>query len=300
MALSTFFLAEQSAFLRRNNREWRNHIQRVRAFIGDSLQRAPQDRPALILGAGSGLEVPWDLAPRLSTGWDLDPTSRMRTLLRWRRWPDWVFQDLTGGLKELQALTKRSIRQPGSDRLRDAELAARRLAGLIPSLNPNPRALRQWLELHRPAVVVGANWMGQLGVAAQRLIEREFGRSSPWVEDPEEPDPLADALDLWTRRAIQAHVALLKECGAELCLVYDRAVIHGNTPLQLGPFQPDWTRQLHSPSWLTLSDPLVGLETESLFQEPIRWERWLWAVSPEQRHLVEAVTWTPGFHQYPN
>lgn len=297
MRLSTFFLAEQSAFLRRRNREWRHHLQRIRTFIGESLQRAPRDRPVLILGAGSGLEVPWDLAPRQSTGWDMDPASRLRTLMRWRRWPDWVFGDLTGSLEELQSLARRSIRQPGSDRARNPEVAARRLAGLIPSLHPEPRQLQQWLEQHRPALVVSANWMGQLGVVAQRLVEREFGRSSPWPEDPEDPDPLSEALDLWIGRVLQTHIQLLKACGAELCLVYDRAVIHGSTPLQLAPFQPEWTRQLQSPVDLSLSNPLPGMAVETLLPEPIQWERWLWTISKEQRHLIEAVTWTSRFHQ---
>lgn len=299
MKLSTFFLMEQSAFLRRRNREWAGHLNRIRAFIGESLQRADPDRPVLILGAGSSLEVPWDLAPRQSTGWDLDPGSRMRTLLRWRRWPGWVFEDITGGLGELQTLTRRSLYEPGSTRLRDPELAARRLAGLIRSLSPEPRALRQWLEVHRPALVVGANWMGQLGVVAQRTVEREFRHASPWVEDPEEPDPLSEALDLWVRRAVQAHIELLKTCGADLCLIYDRAVIHGDTPFQLGPFQPDWTRQLQSPDWLTISDPLAGLDMGSMLEKPIQWERWLWTISPEQRHVMEAMAWASRFHQDP-
>jgi len=294
--LSTLFLAEQSAFLRRRTREWRNHLQRVRGFIGESLQRAPRDRPVLILGAGSGLEIPWGLAPAQSTGWDLDPSSRLRTCLRWRRWPDWVFEDLTGGLEGLQALARRSVRQPGSERLRARELAARRLAGLLASLDPEPVLLRQWLERHRPSLVVGANWMGQLGVLAQRLVEKAFRQGSPWVEDPEDPDPLAEALDQWVCRVLRSHVRVLRESGAELCLVYDRAVIHGDAPVQLGPFQPDWKRQLRSPGCLTLSDPMVGLEAEELLHAPMRWERWLWSLSPDQRHLMEAVAWTPGTH----
>lgn len=296
MKLSTLFLAEQSAFLRRRTREWRQHIQRVRGFIGESLERAPRDRPVLILGAGSGLEIPWDLAPPRTTGWDLDPTSRLRTCLRWRRWPDWVFEDFTGGLDELQTLVRRSIHKPGSDRLRDTGLAARRLAGLIPSIDPDPRILRQWLERKRPSLVVGANWMGQLGVVAQRLVEKEFRHGSPWVGDPEAPDALSEALDQWVRRTIQSHVQVLRECGAELCMVYDRAVIYGDTPVQLGPFQADWTRQLQAPGCLTLSDPLMGLAAEHLLQEPARWERWLWSLSPGQCHLMEAAAWTPVSH----
>ena len=297
MSLSTFFLAEQSAFLRRKNREWRHHLQRVHHFIGESLRQAPPDRPVLILGAGSGLEIPWTLAPRGTTGWDLDPLSRFRTLLRWRRWPDWVFEDFTGSLEGLVAVTRRSVRQPGSDRLRDPELAARRLAGLLPSLHPKPEALRLWLETHRPGLVVGANWMGQLGGIAQRLVEREFGKICPWVEDPEAPDPLEDALQVWTQRVLQAHLELLRDSGAQLCLVYDRALVHGSSPVQLGTFQADWTKQLHAPGRLTLTDLLGGLQVEPLLPNLTYCERWLWTLSREQRHLVEAVTSASRFHQ---
>jgi len=291
VSLSKFFLAEQSAFLKRKNREWRHHLQRVRSFIGSSLQSAPPERPVLILGAGSGLEIPWNLAPGPTTGWDLDPTSRLRTLLRWGRWPDWVFEDFTGGLEGLLAVTRRSVRQTWSGHHREPELAARRLAGLIPSLRPDPRVLGQWLDRHRPGLVVGANWMGQLGGVAQRLVEREFGRSSPWVEDPELPDPLAEALEDWTRRTVQAHLQLLKDSGAELCLVYDRALVQGEAAISLGPFEADWTRQLHASGSLSLTDLLEGFQPESVMGTPIRCERWLWTLSRHQRHLVEAATW---------
>lgn len=296
MKLSTFFLAEQSAFLRRRNREWKHHLRKVQAFIGESLQRAPRDRPVLILGAGSGLEVPWNLAPPDTTGWDLDPTSRVRTLLRWGCWPAWVFQDLTGSLEALRTLARRSVRQAWSGRTRDRELAARRLAGLMPSLQAKPVRLQQWLEAHRPSLVVSANWMGQLGSVAQRMMEQEFGTQSPWEEDPELRDPLAEALECWTRQTLQTHLQVLRESGAELCLIYDRAVIQGSSPIQLGPFEHAWTRQLQAASPLDLIDPLPGLEPGDHLPDPISWERWLWTISPEQRHLVEALAWRSRIH----
>ncbi len=77
--LSRLLRREQFAFLARDHSAWGDHLDRVRAFLGEGLQSADPGRPVLILGAGSGLEVPWALAPADTTGWDGDPWSRLWT-----------------------------------------------------------------------------------------------------------------------------------------------------------------------------------------------------------------------------
>nr|WP_320132997.1 hypothetical protein [uncultured Holophaga sp.] len=289
VSLPTDFLKEQCSFLRRRSREWRSHIRRVRAFIGEALREAPQGRPVLILGAGSGLEIPWDEAPPGTTGWDLDPSSRLLTSLRWRRWPPWIFEDATGSLAGLRALALRSARRTGTEQLRDPKVGARRLAGLLQSHTPRPLALEAWLDRHRPGLVVDANWMGQLGVTAQRIIEQAFHGVSPWEEDPDIPDSLDQALDAWIRRILESHLSLLRDSGAGLCLVHDRAVIHGESPISLASGETDWLRQLRADTPLTLSDPLAGLDPMEVLGDINHWERWIWPVTPSQQHLIEAL-----------
>ena len=164
--LSRLLRREQWAFLARDRSAWGEHLERVRAFLGEGLQAADPARPVLILGAGSGLEIPWALAPRDTTGWDADPWSRAWTTLRHHRWAPWVFADLTGGLAELEATARRAARETWTGRGRDPEVAALRLAGLLPSLQPNPKSLRAWIEAHRPGTILVANVMGQFGVVA--------------------------------------------------------------------------------------------------------------------------------------
>jgi hypothetical protein len=287
---------EQFAFLQRDRAGWAEHLDRVRAFLGEGLQRADPERPVLILGAGSGLEIPWHLAPRLTTGWDADPWSRVWTALRHRRWAPWRFGDLTGGLVDLEAAARRAVVEPWSGRRRDPEAAAQRLAGLLASLQPDPQVLRDWITTHRPGTILSANVMGQFGVVAERLVEGIFGRP-PWVLDPEQPDPLADALEAWTRRALTVQLEVLRESGAALWLVYDRAVVFSGGRLDLGPWEEAWTRQLRAEVALEASDPLAGLDVSTLLRASgghlHRQERWLWPVAPAQRHLVEALGFLP-------
>jgi hypothetical protein len=166
--LSRLLRREQFAFLARDRSAWGDHLDRVRAFLGEGLQSADPARPVLILGAGSGLEVPWALAPPDTTGWDGDPWSRLWTALRHHRWPPWVFEDLTGGMSELEATTRRAVMEPWSGHRRALEAAKTRLAGLLPFLVPDPGALRAWIGAHRPGTILVANVMGQFGVVAER------------------------------------------------------------------------------------------------------------------------------------
>jgi hypothetical protein len=289
MNLATTLAREQSAFLGRNRRDWNGHLESIRTFLGEGLRAG--HGPALILGAGSGLEVPWALAPAGSTGWDADPWSRVRTCLRHRRWPAWVFQDLTGGMAQLAATAYRATKQPWSGRTIHPERAARRCAGLLDSLNPEPAALRAWIRQQRPGLILAANVMGQFGVLAQRIVEDAFAPASAWVADPELPDPLETALAAWTQRAVRAFLAALADSGAELWLVHDRGVVFGQEPVALGPVTDSWLRQLQAPGPLEITDPLCGVDVLAAFpgRELDRLQRWLWPVAPGQLHVMEAL-----------
>jgi len=292
-SLSRLLRREQFALLARDRSAWGEHLDRVRAFLGEGLQAADSARPVLILGAGSGLEVPWALAPRGTTGWDADPWSRVWTALRHHRWAPWVFEDLTGGLVSLESTARRAVAEPWSGHRRDRETAAKRLAGLLPSLQPDPVALRSWLTKHRPGTILVANVMGQFGVVAERMVESAFGLA-PWDPDPERPDPLAEAMEAWTRRTLMAFLGALRESGADLWLVHDRAVVFSGGALSLGPWEDAWTRQLGSDGRaIEASDALAGIEVSLLLLgtglSRTHVERWIWPVAPGQRHLVEAM-----------
>jgi hypothetical protein len=282
--------AEQRAFLGRNRDRWDPHLAFCRAFLGEGLLAADPSAPVLILGAGSGLEVPWRLAPGSAVGWDADPWSRLRTWLRHRRFPPWVFQDLTGGLDQLAALAWRTARQPWSGRIRGAR-AARRLAGLIPTLDPRPEPLRAWIRQHRPGTILAANVMGQFGVVAQRIVERAFQGRQSWTADPELPDPLEQAIQDWTARAVRSWIAALLESGADLWLIHDRGVLFGSVPVTLGPLEPDWVAQLRAAGPLEVSDPLCGVDllSEIKGRALARHQRWLWPVGPGQVHVMESM-----------
>ncbi len=296
-SLSQLLGREQMAFLGRDRAAWGPHLARVRAFLGAGLQGADPARPVLVLGAGSGLEVPWALAPAATTGWDADPWSRLWTLARHRRWPRWVFEDMTGGLGDLEHLARRCAAEPWSRRPREPGQAARRLAGLLPSLAPEPHALRTWIREQRPGTILVANVMGQFGVVAQRLVEGILGPQA-FEPDPERADPLVEALEAWTARALRAFLGALGLSGARLWLVHDCAVIFGGGPLELGPWTETWRAQVRtSGGVLEVHDPLAGLIVGAALGDsghfPHR-ERWLWDLGPGQRHVVEALAWEPG------
>ncbi|MDR3683312.1 MAG: hypothetical protein P4L11_06250 [Geothrix sp.] len=291
--LSKLLRREQFAFLARDRSAWGGHLDRVRAFLGEGLQSADPTRPVLILGAGSGLEVPWALAPPDTTGWDGDPWSRLWTAARHRRWPPWVFGDLTGGMAELEATARRAVLEPWSGHHRGLEVAKKRLTGLLPFLAPEPEALRAWIGAHRPGTILAANVMGQVGVVAEKVVETVFG-GSPWDPDPEREEPLAEALAAWTARAVEAFLRVLRDSGADLWLVHDRAVVFGEGSLDLGPWEDAWIRHLRTggPS-LEASDALAGVDPFGVLPgkglDLVRRERWIWPVAPGQRHLIEAL-----------
>jgi hypothetical protein len=135
--------------------------------------------------------------------------------------------------------------------------------------------------------------MGQFGVVAERLVETTFGRA-PWEPDPERADPLAEALEAWTLRALQAFLEVLRDSGANLWLVHDRAVVFSGGDLDLGPWEPDWTRQVRSAGPpIEASDALAGLDVARVLPggelSLERNERWLWPLAPGQLHVVEAL-----------
>ncbi len=292
-SLSRLLRREQFAFLARDKGPWAEHLARVRTFLGEGLQTADPTRPVLILGAGTGLEVPWALAPQWTTGWDADPCSRLGTALRHQRWAPWVFEDLTGGLADLEALTRRARAEPWSGRRRNQGAAAKRLAGLLPSLHPDPAALKAWILVRRPGTILVANVMGQFGVVAERLVETTLGWM-PWEPDPERADPLAEALEAWTRRALTAFLGALRDSGADLWLVHDRAVVFSGGNLDLGPWEPDWTRQLRAKSPpIEASDALAGIDLALALAgcdlDPGKSARWIWPLAPRQRHVIETL-----------
>ncbi len=284
---------EQRAFLGRDRRAWDGHLAQVRGFLGAGLARADRGRPAWVLGAGSGLEVPWSIAPPATAGWDADPWSRLRTFLRHRRWPRWVFADLTGAMAELDRLARRCAGETwGTRRARPLDRARTRLAGLLPSLDPDPRMLREHLSASAPGSVLSANVMGQFGAVAQRLLARHLGA---WWVDPFPPEDLAEALDAWVARTLRAHLRALADSGAELWLVYDRGVVHGGQNLALGPWAEPWPEQVGGRGHAELEDPLAGVDPIGLLAATgrvlHRRERWLWPLAPGQTHLVEATAW---------
>ncbi|GLH73245.1 hypothetical protein GETHLI_17470 [Geothrix limicola] len=292
-SLSRLLRREQFAFLGRERSAWDEHLGRARAFLGEGLQAADPGHPVLVLGAGAGLELPWSLTPKHTIGWDADPWSRVWTALRHRRWPAWIFDDMTGGLADLEATARRAVAEPWSGHRRDRDTAARRLAGLIPFLHPDPAPLRAWIAAHRPGAILCANVMGQFGVVAERVVEAAFG-FAPWRLDPETPDPLAEALEGWTGRALAAFLDALRDSGADLWLLYDRAVVFSGGALELGPWDEDWSRQLRGNGVpIEASDPLGGLDVAAHVRggglELARQERWIWPLAPGQRHLVEAL-----------
>ena len=290
MTLRADLAREQRAFLGRNRRGWDGHLAHIRAFLGQGLAQADPGAPVLILGAGSGLEVPWALAPPGTAGWDADPWSRARTWLRHGRWAPWVFQDLTGGMDDLSSAAWRGARETWSGRVRKAETASARAAGLIRSLRPTAAPLRTWLETHRPGTILAANVMGQFGVVAQRAVEKAFGHQLPWVTDPDLQDPLEEAVNAWTVKALEAFLGALRDSGADLWLCHDRGVVFSPGELELGPLAEPWTAQLRSPFPLEVSDPLCGLEVGQSFsgRELGQQQRWLWELGPGQRHVMEA------------
>ena len=289
--LARLLAREQQAFLARNRRGWGNHLARIRDFLGAGLDRTDPERPVLMLGAGSGLEIPWSHAPRGTVGWDADPLSRARTLLRHGRWAPWIFGDITGAFEALRAAAERSARESWSGKRRRSEIARKRLAAILPSLPADPATLRAWIEQHRPGTILAANFLGQLAPLAQRVVERAFAPEVPWENDPEASDPLAEALEQWTERVVQGLLKELDQSGSELWLVHDRAVLEATPDLELGPFVPEWKAQLRGLDRLEAWDPLCGVDvvTAMAGRSPLCQSRWLWPVGPGQIHLVEAL-----------
>ena len=288
-ALPRFLEREQRSFLARGRSGWGPHLAKVRSFLGGGLEAARG--PALILGAGAGLEVPWALAPPSTVGWDADPWSRVRTFLRHRTWRPWVFRDLTGGMDELWATASRTARLPWSGQVRAGRTAALRLAGLMKSMAPDAGPLASWIEARRPGTILCANVMGQFGVVARGLVDRAFGGRAPWVDEEGAADPLDEALRDWTARAVAAFLDVLARSGADLWLVHDRGVVFGGVPLALGPLREPWTAQLRADAPLEADDPLCGIDVADAFRgrKMERHERWLWALGPDQTHVMESL-----------
>ncbi|MDR1840338.1 MAG: hypothetical protein LBQ86_00210 [Holophagales bacterium] len=294
--LKRLFAKEQISFLRRPRKHWGTHLNLAREFIGSALKNVDLARPALILGAGWGLEIPWRLAPVGAYGWDMDPLSRLGTFTRHLRWVPWVFEDVTGAFAELDRVARRTQVLEGRWVLRPALAAAKRLAGLLPSVIPSTRALDAWIREYRPGTIICANILGQILPMAHRIIEQAFKPRNPWVTDQDMADPLQDALDAWTARAVRAILSTLSQSGSNIYLLHDRGVIHQDADVALGEWTDPWTKQLRtSERDLEVSDPLPGVDVLKEFSQLVcRYKnRWLWPLGPAQVHVVEALVYFP-------
>jgi hypothetical protein len=201
---------------------------------------------------------------------------------------------MTSAFNELDKVSRRSAVIPGRWTLRPSHSAAKRLAGLMPSIPVAPRALREWIGEHRPGTIVCANVLGQLKPMAQRIIERAFRPMSPWVSDPELKDPLQEALDIWIAKLLKAILDVLRDSNSTLCLLHDRAVIHQEADIALGGWDDSWGGQIKtSEVILEASDPLSGVDfVAELNGLPCRRkERWIWPLAPKQIHIVEALAY---------
>ncbi len=295
MAMQSFFLGEQLAFLRRDRALWQSHLDKIRGFLGMGLARARQG-PVLILGAGTGLEIPWEMAPQATWGWDADPWSRFGTLLRHRRLAPWKTGDITGVLSDFECLTQRALKESWSGRRRSPDIATCRLKALLESYEPRPADLEHWIESHQPKTILAANFMGQITHLLQSRVEKHWLPHNPWQTDPEQSDPLLEAVDAFGARTIRALLDVLKQSGAELWLVHDRATMDGfKAGASLGPFDPDWRSQLGAAmpaaGHLEAYDPLAGVDIWGVFagRTCLKAERWLWPVGEGQVHLMEAL-----------
>jgi len=297
LRLKYLFMMEQLAFLRRSRKHWGSHLNFAREFIGSALQNANPGRAVLILGAGWGLEIPWRSAPIGTFGWDADPLSRFGTYMRHRRWVPWMCSDFTDIFAELDKLARR-LQFLESRRWvhRPAMAAAKRLAGLLPSLMRPPKSLEAWIQEYRPETIICANVLGQIRPMAYKIVELAFKPRNPWVADQDIVDPLQNALDEWTSRVVKTLLSVLRQSGSNLYLLHDRGVVHQETDLALGEWTDPWPKQLRaSDSTLELNDPLPGIDVlEEL--KPLRCEsknRWIWPVGREQIHVVEALAYKP-------
>ena len=292
--LKRLLAMEQVSFLRRSRKHWGTHLNLAREFIGSALKNADPARSVLILGAGWGLEIPWRHAPIGTFGWDFDPLSRLGTFMRHRRWVHWIFDDVTGALVELDRVSRRTQVLEGMWVPRPASAAAKRLAGLLPSVIPSTRALEAWIEEYRPGTIICANMLGQIKPVAHRIVELAFKPRNPWVTDQDMADPLQDALEVWTARVVRAILLALRQSGSSLYLLHDRGVIHQDADIALSEWADPWTRQLNtSERNLEVSDPLPGVDVlKELSQLNCRNKnRWIWPLGPGQIHVVEALAY---------
>jgi hypothetical protein len=232
--LNRLLAKEQNSFVRRPHRHWGAHLSRAREFIASALKNADPARPTLILGAGPGLEIPWRSAPANTFGWDAAPYSRLRTFIRHRRWPPWIFKDLTSAFEQLDVVSRRVQVLEGRFSLRPVDRAAKRLAGLLPSVPYTPKALEAWIGEYRPGTIICANVLGQIKPLAYRIVELAFKPRTPWVADQDLADPLQEALEIWISKVLVSILHILRQSGSNLYLLHDRGVVHQDADIALG------------------------------------------------------------------
>lgn len=193
-------------------------------------------------------------------------------------------------------MAQRCVREPWNGKRRSLAQAIQRLAGLIPSLEALGTPLRTWIQAHRPGLIVSANVMGQWDAVVHALVCKAFHPLSPFVEDPEAHDPLAEALEGYVVKAVRHHLEILGESGAELCLLYDRAVFFDPPELELRVWTEAWRHQLRAVEELEARDPLMGVDPGVVLGNlhAVAQDRWLWPVGPQQLHLMEARRFRPA------
>jgi hypothetical protein len=292
--LNRLLAREQISFIRRPRKHWGAHLALAREFIGSALKSADPARPTLILGAGPGLEIPWRLAPVNTFAWDAAPLSRLGTFIRHRRWPQWVFKDITSAFEGLDVVSRRVQIMEGRWALRPVYKAARRLAGLLPSVPHSPKALDAWIEEYCPGTIICANVLGQIKPLAYRIVELAFKPRNPWVDDQDLVDPLQDALEIWISKLLASILNSLRKSGSNLYLLHDKGVIHQDADIALGDWTDSWLEQLKTMEKnLDVSDPWSGVDvlTELNSLNCLAKNRWIWPVGPAQIHIVEALAY---------
>jgi hypothetical protein len=220
----------------------------------------------------------------------------MGTFIRHRRWVPWIFSDVTGVFAELDKVARRTQILEGYQTLRPAPEAAKRLAGLLPSIKPSPKDLEDWIHKHQPGTIVCANILGQIKPMAYKIVESAFKPRSPWTTDQDLADPLQDALDVWVAKTLKSILDVLCQSNSRLCMLHDRGVIHQKADLALGDWEDPWMNQLKSKqSYLEVSDSLPGIdmlnELDSLIC--LSKTRWIWPLTQKQIHVIEALAYRP-------
>ncbi|GAB6038205.1 hypothetical protein JCM15519_27640 [Fundidesulfovibrio butyratiphilus] len=192
---------------RRLRAAWREHLERTRAFILEAAAQADPSGPALVLGSGALLDIPF------------------RALCQ--RFPCVVLADMAHPWPARLAVW----------RAKNARLVPVDLTGCLPEVLagrlPEPRALDLFADL-RPAFTVSANLLSQLAFLPVARLQHS-GRHQP------------EALKAFARGLRREHLEWLRRLPGTRCLVTDQESRLGESILPLvetaalGPPAARWT-----------------------------------------------------------